>query len=246
MSADKSKVAPAWHERLRQLALEGSHPETPASRGLFHRRSVLTGLFGGTAAAVLGTAGRAEAAPARGTNAEDFRSIRTHETAHVQFLVGALGAAARPKPTFQGLEQRRFIDFVRISQALENTGVGAYLGAAPVIDSPAYLAAAGSIATIEARHAGFLNVYVGDPITGGAFNPTADRAFEEPYSPDEVRTAAGPFFANPTELAQVDYDENNPSPANDILILNFALALEYLEADFYDINVPKFFRGRGN
>ena len=31
---------------------------------------------------------------------------------------------------------------------------------------------------------------------------------------------------------------------NDIAILNFALALELLELDFYNINVPKFFPNR--
>ena len=70
----------------------------------------------------------------------------------------ALGGAARPKPTFVNLVQPNLLAFAKTSQALENTGVGAYLGAAPIIFNKGYLAAAGSILTIEARHAGYLNV----------------------------------------------------------------------------------------
>lgn len=46
---------------------------------------------------------------------------------------------------------------VATARLLENTGVAAYLGAAGDISDPAYLAAAASILTIEARHASYLN-----------------------------------------------------------------------------------------
>ena len=162
-------------------------------------------------------------------NKAAFNEIMQDETAHVQFLVKALGSAARPKPTFKGLEQADINSFAQVSMALENVGVGAYLGAAPAISSKAYLAAAGSILTIEARHAGFLDVLLKQPIA-------ASGAFDKPLTQAEVVAAAGPFVASVN-------GGSDPSAAlkNDVDILNFALLLEYLESEFYNINVPKFF-----
>ena len=166
-----------------------------------------------------------------------FLDIQEHENAHVKFLEGALGAAKRPKPTFQNLMQPNAKMFRKVSQALENTGAGAYLGAAPIIFEKAYLAAAGSIALIEARHAGWLNTLVGDPISTNAWG--MDPSFEMPLTPDQVVSKASPFIASLNGGKDVSYDMM-PSAANDIAILNFALALEYLEADFYNLNVANF------
>ncbi len=172
----------------------------------------------------------------------NFQDIQRHENDHVRFLVSALGAAARPKPTFQNLLQPNFRAFFQVSQDLENTGVGAYLGAAPAIFSPEVLAAAGSIALIEGRHAGWLNTLVNARLTENAYGE--EQSFERALTPAEVRALAGPFIANLNGGPPVDYDPNplNASPANDIAILNFALALEYLEAEFYNLNVPEFAR----
>ncbi len=158
-----------------------------------------------------------------------FREIQAHENDHVAFLVMALGADARPKPTFRNLVQRRFTEFVLVSQALENTGVGAYLGAAPVLNSRDYLAAAGSIMTVEARHAGTINYLLKGPVT------TNNESFDKPLTPEQVVAAAGSFIADLNGGPEVGYSPT-PSDANDIAILNFALALEYLEAEFYNVN----------
>lgn len=165
-----------------------------------------------------------------------FRSIQAHENAHVSFLKSALGSSARPKPTFKNLAQRNIQSFFSISQALENTGVGAYLGAAPAISSKSNLAAAGSIATVEARHAGFLNDFRNDGLTAAPQNTGTDPAFDAPLTPAQVRAAAGGFIASLNGGPAVDF-----TAGDDVSILNYALALEYLEAEFYNINVPRFF-----
>lgn len=220
------------------------------SRRLFLRQSALT--LAGTSAAILAASGR----PARGAAAENesrevrppagqrsyFASIRQHESDHVTFLVNALGAEARPKPNFQNLLQKRYVDFVTTSQALENTGVGAYLGAAPYISSMDYLAAAGSIMTIESRHAGYLNYLCTDPLTGNTTDDDSNPSFDSPLTPTQVVANATSFIADLNGGPPLTYS-TVPSPSNDIDILNFALALEYLESDFYDTNVDRFFKG---
>lgn len=199
-------------------------------------------LAGAAAGAVLLTAGTAKADKVfNGGNQKkaksNFEDIRRHENDHVAFLLKALGAAARPKPTFKNLVQPNYEQFVLISQALENTGVGAYLGAAPVILNRMTLAAAGSIALIEARHAGWLNSLVEVPITTNVFG--AEQSFETPLTPAQVVQLASPFIASLNGGPAVDYS-TTPSAANDVAILNFALALEYLEAEFYNLNVANY------
>jgi hypothetical protein len=170
--------------------------------------------------------------------AQAFADIRAHENAHVQFLVNALGPNARPMPAFHNLLQPNFNQFVRTSQGLENTGCGAYLGAAPVIFNRGILASAGSIALIEARHAGFLNNLAGARITTNVLGIVQD--FETPLTIQQVVNLAGPFIRNLNGGPPLTFAAE-PSAANDIAILNFALALEYLEAAYYNLNVPVFF-----
>lgn len=168
-----------------------------------------------------------------GWNARNFDVIREDENQHVATIVQVLGSSARPKPIFQGLQQPNPQAFASVSRTLENVGVGAYLAAVPLIQSKEYLAAAASIALIEARHAGYLNTLLNVSPTQNAQNESP--SFEAPLSPEDVVAMAAPFIA----------DLNGGPPllplTSDVDIFNFALALEYLEAEFYNINVPIFF-----
>jgi rubrerythrin len=109
--------------------------------------------------------------------------IAGHEDEHVKQLkdtLEGLGAAASPKvvavslakPTSQQEVLRRAI-------GVEEFGIAAYNGAAPLLQSPDLLVAAGAIVQVEGRHAGALRELAGqDP---------APAAFDKALSPDEAQ-----------------------------------------------------------
>jgi hypothetical protein len=97
-----------------------------------------------------------------------LKVVTKDENAHVKFLKTALGskAAKEPKFNFKGANTSPET-FMKTAQVLENTGVHAYSGQALNIKDPAYVKAAISILTIEARHAsviGLLNEPAGNDI----------------------------------------------------------------------------------
>ena len=89
------------------------------------------------------------------------------ENAHVAALQAALGSRAIKSPQFdfQGIPENQ-ASFQQTAYVLENTGVHAYLGQLTNIQTPAYLAAAGSIALIEGRHAAVIGSIINDTPAG--------------------------------------------------------------------------------
>ena len=92
------------------------------------------------------------------------RVVGAHERAHVAFLRNALGSKARKRSTFdfgQATRERRA--FAAAAVLLEDTVVAAYNGQAANLTKRT-LAAAASIVSVEARHAGWIRAIVGlDP-----------------------------------------------------------------------------------
>jgi Ferritin-like domain len=90
-----------------------------------------------------------------------LKVVTRDENAHVKFLKEALGSKAIAEPAFdfKGANQSAEL-FLKTSFVLENTGVHAYLGQVANIADPTYLTAAGTIVTIEGRHAGVVGLLI--------------------------------------------------------------------------------------
>ena len=130
----------------------------------------------------------ATARNAAGNNAQlaaFLRVVTKDENAHVSFLKSALGAKAAKKPKFNFGDATGPAKFAATAQVLENTGVGAYLGQAGNLKAKKYLGAAGSILTIEARHAGAIGL-INDP-SGEAI--AISGPFDKPKTAAQVLTA---------------------------------------------------------
>ena len=213
------------------------------------RRSFL----GRGVAGAVGVAGALAAAPSAeaqgvsripslypGSTARFFRQIQADEASHVNIIVTAirsLGGTPRPFPTFQNIQGLSAATFLQTAVAFENTGVGAYYGAAPYIQNPAVVNVALSIALTEAYHTGFLN----STANNSSLIPNG-LTYVTPLTIAQVTAAVTPYIASLNDNGQFPATfSTTPSAANDIAILNFALIAEYLEAAFYFYNVPRLF-----
>jgi hypothetical protein len=121
-----------------------------------------------------------------------LKVVTKDENAHVKFLKTALGskAAKTPKFDFKGANTDAAM-FMATAEVLENTGVHAYLGQVTNIKHGAYVKAAGSILTIEARHASVIGL-LNDP-TGNSIAPNGP--FDTPLPASAVlKAVAGTGF----------------------------------------------------
>jgi hypothetical protein len=112
--------------------------------------------------------------------------VTKDENAHVAFLKKALGSKAAKEPTFNFKGANTEVaSFMATAQVLENTGVHAYSGQALNIKHPAYVKAAVSILTIEARHASVIGLL--NDSSGNAIAP--DGPFDTPFTAAKVLAA---------------------------------------------------------
>jgi rubrerythrin len=128
-------------------------------------------------------------AGAKGELAKLIEMLAMDEKQHVEALAGTvkkLGAKPVAEPKFN-FEYDDTAGFLKLAQTFEDTGVGAYNGAGPLIKEKAILEAAGSIVQVEARHAAAIRLQNGEE--------PAPMAFDEPLEEKEVLKAVEPFIA---------------------------------------------------
>jgi len=135
-----------------------------------------------------------------------MKVLGAQEAAHVTFLRSVLGAQ-----TLFATEDISFnqdgLDAILTDRdkilntavALEDVGVHAYNGAGPSLKNPTYLLAAGSIVSVEARHAAGVRALLGRSTTepdsdrlvkdadlAADLNPFKGKAYDELYTPKQI------------------------------------------------------------
>ncbi|TVY78481.1 Protein rds1 [Lachnellula suecica] len=120
----------------------------------------------------------------------NLKSIQGTEQAHVTTLMSAVaGAGTQPvAPCTYNFGLTNAASMIATASVLENVGVSAYLGAAPLLKSTAILSVAAQIVTIEARHQTFIRV-----ASNAAAIPSP---FDTPLGVRNVFTLAAGFISS--------------------------------------------------
>ncbi len=127
----------------------------------------------------------------KGAELDTIKKFGKEESEHVAALTAAvkqMGAkpATKPKTEFPLKNAKSVLE---LAGTVENLGAAAYLGQAPNIKSPAVLASALAIHSVEGRHASALNTLLGKSIT-------PDGAFAKPADANTVLKSVEPFIVS--------------------------------------------------
>jgi hypothetical protein len=171
-----------------------------------------------------------------------IREIMDDEAAHVPILKkllddvdNPLTPKIRPMPmlNLRNILQPNLQAFVTTAAGFENTGSGTYGGALfAITQTDEYFPTAVGLCTVESRHASFLNALLGEPLVPEA------APVESPIPQEITLARVTPFVRDPV-VGFPSFDPENASDANNFRILDFLLFLEYIEAAFYELNVPR-------
>ncbi len=142
---------------------------------------------------------------------EYMRYLGGQEAAHVTFLRSVLADQVLfatqdlsfNQSTLNNLLASRD-SILNTAVTLEDVGVHAYNGAGPSLTNPVFHLAAGSIVSVEARHAAGVRALLGKPTTepdsdrlvndanlNSTLNPFKGRAYDELYTPKQIVAIVG-------------------------------------------------------
>jgi hypothetical protein len=135
---------------------------------------------------------------------QTFGEIRDHERAHVEFFKKALGDHAIPsiEVDFSKVDFDQRSSVLDAADAFENLGVAAFNGAGPLLVNPDYLAAAGTIVSVEARHAALISALLHGPSAASAGKGhVTSMGLDETMPPRKVLAQAKQFIKTPLTAA---------------------------------------------
>ena len=116
--------------------------------------------------------------------------LATNEAEHVAALrtvIGELGGRPVPEPVVDfGDAFNSQGSYLSLAENFEDTGVAAYNGAGPMVESKEVLEAMGTIVQVEGRHAALVR-----KVSGGVFAP---KAFDDALSMSQVRQRLDPYL----------------------------------------------------
>ena len=142
---------------------------------------------------------------------EYMRYLGGQEAAHVTFLRSVLADQvlfATQDLSFNQSTLNNVLSsrdsILNTAVTLEDVGVHAYNGAGPSLTNPTFILAAGSIVSVEARHAAGVRALLGKPTTepdsdrlindaklNSSLNPFKGRAYDELYTPKQIVAIVG-------------------------------------------------------
>jgi hypothetical protein len=226
------------------------NPSRPPEEPVPSRRSFLRSSLTTAAVAVPGvlatSASRCLAGAPRkltGLSATLINEILEDESQHVAIVQNLLDDPGNPLPVpirkppnfnLKRLIQPNLTAFLETASVFENTGSGLYGGALLNIEqTQEYFPTAVGLATVEARHAGWLNSLLGQSLVPD-FAPV-----EAPISQSLTLSRLAEFVTDhPSTFPS--FDTTVATDANGFFVLDFILFLEYIESTFYALNVPRF------
>lgn len=140
--------------------------------------------------------------PYSGMSAEEtelLTDLRDHEVDHRDFLKEALGEDAIPdlEVDFSAVDFSSRDSVLNTAKTFEDLGVSAYNGAGKLIENVDYLAEAGRIVSVEARHAAVIrDLLQMNSVAFAGPDVVDDNGLDVAREPAEVLAAAGPFITS--------------------------------------------------